>query len=833
MGSSRHRRMSLSKRSTPIRRLLLSGAALLLVAPAAALAQASPDETAEQPPLSEDELYDEEAEDAIIIVGQRLSGAVIGDIPPENQLDARDIRAYGAADIGELLEAIAPETGSARGSGGPPVTLLNGQRISGFREIRSLPPEAILRIDILPEEVALKYGYRADQRVVNIVLRPRFRSTSVRAEAELPTAGGRSETELDLTRLMISDAGRTTINLHLERTSPLLESERDIALADPVPAGPDPREFRSLIGSDREARLGGTLNRSLLGVSSTFDGHLEYSDGRSLLGPSLLDPGEPLARDRESLAGHLGLAMNGNRGSWRWSLTGAYDRTRSLTVTERESGGLQREDRARSLSSAGALDLVANGPLFRLPAGEVTTTLKVGADTRDLDSRARRGDIVTTSDLGRDRLSSSVNLDLPVASRDAVLSALGNLTLNGNAEVEQLSDFGTLTTVGAGLYWSPAERLNLIGSWTREQGAPGLQQLGDPVLVTADSRIFDFSRGETVLVEAVTGGNPDLTFHTRNVLKLGGTFRPLKDTDLRLRADYVSTRTDDPIARFPGPTDAVEAAFPERFTRDAGGNLVRVDLRPVNYDSSARDELRWGFTFTKPLESARPSQSTIARLRQARQRPGGAPSAEGAPPSAEGAPPSAEERRGGRGGRGGGPGGGRQGGRLQLSAFHTLLLKDEFRIRPELPIIDFLDGEVAEGGTGRPRHRIEVRAGWFNNALGARLSADWQSGSRVVGGPSGDLEFAPLARFDLRLFANLGERLDLVTKQPWLRGTQVRLGVDNIFDARQKVRDAAGLVPISFQPDLLDPQGRTVSLSIRKLFLPPRSFFRRQDADAS
>jgi hypothetical protein len=35
-------------------------------------------------------------------------------------------------------------------------------------------------------------------------------------------------------------------------------------------------------------------------------------------------------------------------------------------------------------------------------------------------------------------------------------------------------------------------------------------------------------------------------------------------------------------------------------------------------------------------------------------------------------------------------------------------------------------------------------------------------------------------------------------------------------------------VPFSYQPDLLDPLGRTVGISIRKLFTPPPSFFRRQ-----
>ena len=46
--------------------------------------------------------------------------------------------------------------------------------------------------------------------------------------------------------------------------------------------------------------------------------------------------------------------------------------------------------------------------------------------------------------------------------------------------------------------------------------------------------------------------------------------------------------------------------------------------------------------------------------------------------------------------------------------------------------------------------------------------------------------------------------------------------------ARPCARDSAGNVPFNYQPDLLNPIGRTVMISIRKLFLPPPSFFRRQ-----
>ncbi len=67
-----------------------------------------------------------------------------------------------------------------------------------------------------------------------------------------------------------------------------------------------------------------------------------------------------------------------------------------------------------------------------------------------------------------------------------------------------------------------------------------------------------------------------------------------------------------------------------------------------------------------------------------------------------------------------------------------------------------------------------------------------------------------------------------MVKHPWLRGTQVQLNIDNVFDAKPKVRNAAGEVPFNYQPDLLDPLGRTIGITIRKLFLPPPSFFRQQ-----
>ena len=831
--------------------------------------QAPADDTA--PPdaaaVAAEDPGDEENGDEIVVVGQKPRGSVVGDIPPENVLDSRDIRATGATSISELLDSVASQTGSARGrGGGRPILLLNGQRISGFRELRDLPPEAIQRMEILPEEVALKYGYAADQRVVNIVLRRRFNSTSAEVRGRAATEGDYYGGQAEATRLIIRDGRRTSLNVRVEGNTPLYEDERDIAL-QPVPSRPDPvdpRPFRTLTGARQSVRVSGTANRTVFGdMSGSINGEIERETSKSRFGvptATLVDdgtdilrafPGDPLTREGTTEAVRLGAAINGQRGSWRLSSTANGEISRNTGRTDNgfdvseaqarldagdpaidplgDLGPLDELDRnrSRSLRRSLTIDGTATGPLFELPAGDANATFKLGAGRLALDSKASRAGIVTASDLGRTSGEASASIDLPITRRSA---SIGRLTANANAGLTQLSDFGTLTSLGAGLNWSPVERLNLLASWTREEGAPSLQQLGDPLIETPGVRFFDFTRGETVFVTMLTGGNPDLDADRRNVFKLGGNWQPKEEIDLRLRAEYVRQTIDRPQASFPAATAALEAAFPDRFDRDAEGNLLRVDLTPVNFEQSRRDTFRWGFDFSKPLRSAPPSQAAIAAFRQrfaGQQAQGG----QAPPPSAEGqaGPPPGEGRGFGRGrfgGGGGGPfGGGRRGGRLTFSMTHQLNLVDEVTIADGLPRLDYLDGEAVGSTGGRSRHELRAEAGYFNNGLGARLQADWRSGTTVEGS-EGDLRFSPYADVDLRLFANLGERFDLVARHPFLRGSSVRLDVDNIFNSRPKVRDAAGLTPLSYQPALIEPIGRTVSITFRKLFIP-RRFFQR------
>lgn len=843
--------------------------------PAAAAAQAP---SVPQPSAAQSDA-DEGEENEIVVTGRRPPGSVVGDIPAEQILSPADVRSYGVSSISDLLTELAPQTRS--GAGGPPVVLLDGKRISGFQEIRDIPTEAILRVDILPEEVALKYGYTADQKVVNFVLRRRFRSTTVELADRQATDGGRNTPQAELDLLTIRSGARFNLHSTYQQSSALTESERDIQLAatEGATTNFDQRPFRTLLPFGRSFGTNATYARPIGDVSASINGELTATQSVGRFGLPLDAAGVPISRDpleqrNNGVTGHVGTSFNGRLSPrWLWTVTGGFDRAESNTYTERSGDGVP--NRARSISNSGEVEALVNGPLFSLPAGDLSTAIRVGADTSDFTSRSVRGALVTTGDVSRDSVDGRVNIDVPIASRSrAVLSWLGNLSLNGNVAVNRLSDFGTLTAYGYGLNWGPIEGVRVIGSFNQQDIAPSAAQLGNPVVVTPNVRVFDFVQGQTVTVTTVTGGNPALRSSDRRVTRLALNLKPWSNKDLTLTANYTKQDVRNPIQGLSSPTAAFEAAFPDRFIRDEDGNLVRVDRRSTNFARSESENIRWGINFSKPIKSkiqkqieafragtgpnpfaglrfpgangrpgegGRPDGTRDGGAREGGGREGGAPPADasaagGTPPgdgqSGTGTPGEGGRRGAGGGGRGfggggfGGGGGGRGGqggGRIQFALYHTWNLTSRVTVANGGPVLDALNGDIIGSSTsdGQSRHEFEGQAGYSNNGLGVRLSANYATGTRVNGGTAANpqpLRFDGLATANLRLFADLGQQLALVKAHPWVRGARVTLSVDNVFNSRQQVRDATGVTPITYQPDYRDPLGRTVRLSLRKLF---------------
>lgn len=853
---------------------------------------------------------DDAADDEIVVTGQKPPGSVVGDIPPEQSLSPADVRAYGVDSISDLLDQLSPQTTSIRGRGGEtPVVLLNGRRISSFSEIRDLPTEAILRVEILPEEVALKYGYTADQKVVNFVLRRRFRSRSLSADAGAATEGGAVKETLDGGIVRIQGDNRFNVDLRLQNSERLLERQRDLnsLAAD----GTDLSPYRTLQPHTRTATLntvyarpfGKTVSGTINVLITATDSHAwqglpdadlavpagsPFNPGVSALSVDRIVGISPLAQNSHTISEHVGGGLNGIHGEWRWNLTANYDHAQGPTDSETglDVSAIQARlnasdptldpngnlvplaggrliDRVSSASDTGNVQLVTYGKLLELPAGAMQTSIKIGGTFAGLDSHSERVGLTQDTSLSRNQGNGQINLDLPLTSRkNGVLPGLGNLTLNGNIAINQLSDFGTLRTYGYGLNWTPRTPITFIASYTNDQAAPTIQQLGGPVLLTAQTRVFDYAKGRTVDVTSISGGNRSLRADDRALIKFGMTWKPLPKADLTLNANYVRSKIRDAIATLPEPTASIEAAFPDRFIRDADGDLTSIDTRATNFSREREQSLRWGFNLSIPLK---PSQQTVDAYRKAmRERfPNGFPGRPGGPGGDNPPPPpppdggSQGERRdlgsqanggggppgGGFGPPGGGFGGGRggsggasrfaqnAGGRLQLTVYHTWILQDDVLVRQGVPLIDLLNGGSVSSGGGQSQHQIDAQLGYSNNGLGARISETWKSGTAVdaaAGSQTGTLHFSSLATTELRIFSNVGQMPHFIGKD-WARNLRMSFSINNLFDQRQHVRDALGDTPLRYQGPYLDPVGRSFMIGIRKLFspLPPRPVTRR------
>jgi hypothetical protein len=786
---------------------LLAGCALVITRPAISWAQPAP--AAPTPPSPAPSASSDTDDEDIVVRGKPPRGSVIGDIPPETVLKSRDVKATGATSFDELLDAIAPDIGVARGSGSArPLVLLNGRRVSSYRELRDIPIEAVSRVDILPEEVALKYGYPPDQKVVNVVLQNRFAETVAQVAANTAAHDGYTGGGGDLTRILLTPTQRTTLTLHAGTEDILRGAQRSLVEQQYESVGTGATGL--LIPPELGIRGTGTINRQLAAdTEGTLNVEVAHSNGHLLSGLSEQLPAQ-LRRHTLDNSLHVGGSLVGDDQQWHWNLTSNADVERNRTTTT-DLGELFAPGNAQSTRAAANVDGTLNGPLFAAPGGSADVTLRGAASDEYLDIDEQHFVNPPPDATKRATATGAVSIDIPISHTKRAFSALGNLTLNGNAEVNELSDFGALTRIGAGANWSPVYSLNFVGSWNSEEQAPSVRQLGDPFVETPGTRIFDFANGVVNRVAVVTGGNPNLRTDRRRTFDLGARWQPLDSIDLRLRADYAHVTIDRPISNitvFP----ELEQAFPDRFVRDAEGNLVSVDLRPVNFSSARRDTLLVGFDFTRPLRSHRVTTSEVQKaVDKARAAgiavPQSATASTAAPESLGGIPST--------------------NGRLTFSLTDTVTMVDRAIIEPGLPELDYLHGAPIGQTGGQPRHQVQAQAGWSNNGFGARLGADWRSATRVETATGDMLSFSPVATFDLRLFANVGQYLPIVSRHPWLRGASMRFEVGNIFDTRPRVHNGAGAVPLGYEATMLDPLGRTFMVSFRKQFLP-RSFYEQQ-----
>ncbi len=313
-----------------------------------------------------------------------------------------------------------------------PLILVNGQRVTNFRELRNYPPEAIKRVEILPEEVALRFGSPPNTRVVNLILKDKFASRAIEASYSLPARGGFDAWRGEATLLKISKLNRFSLTGTTSDTSPLFEDERNVVQAagniPSVATDPDPAAFRTLIADSRSFGLNSAWTKGFgkdgTKGALTISAEANRSDSKSYSGLNtvvLTDPSAttalrslpgPLERSTRTTNVQGGLGYNTMFGRWQFSATvdGTHAESRTLIDRRADTSGLVTAAAAGTLPITGPLptlapagqDLATNnserveslitvsGRPIRVPAGLIATTFKAGTTWIDFDSLDQR-----------------------------------------------------------------------------------------------------------------------------------------------------------------------------------------------------------------------------------------------------------------------------------------------------------------------------------------------------------------------------------------------------------------------------------------------------------
>jgi hypothetical protein len=742
--------------------------------------------------------------DSITVLGTRSREMVRGNVRPLRVFDPIDIRAFGASSVQDLLGTLQNDTSGNSGDPSPePIVLVNGRRVSSINEVAKYPTEAIERVEVYPEEVATKYGFAANQRVVNLVLFKRFTQRSVQGNVKVLTEGGGLSTGLSTQLLSIHNGIRFNANVQAMESAAIYERQRKLGQEDGAGDASSPRALVPKL-TDRSIRLGmGGVNLGSIGVSVTAGATI--SETRAALGS--LEQSDVYQRTSNRIF-DLGGTLDGEIGSWQWASTTSFQAT-DLKASIEQNGRSDPLDRTRSTLRLLTTDLTLAGNLIRVPAGALSATFRVAQKAEHIASPV--GDKPTGAPASASRATTLVigELSLPISRRITTsLLKLGDLTASAQAGFEKVEGRGRLDRHRLSLSWSPSRSLSILMSQASEQAAPTLLQLASPLIEVPNARVFDFSRLEDAVVTQVFGGNSALTNERRRTFDTRITLRPPSRSGLYAVLSYSELRVGNRIVNFPFPTLALQSAFPQRFVVNDQKRIQAIDARPLNIFASSTKKLGLNLSWSSPMAKSSPNSEIGVN-----PNPGGPLPSDLVPPDAKVvyAPPGTPLP----------PDVINALSRIFVSLNYTYLISDKVRLTEEAPQVNLLNGFALSRLGGSSRHDLRLSAGLFRRGLGFRGELAVKSGSTIdyasLGGPTAKLRYSYNPTLNVQIFLNPQDRI-VGTVPSLLKDLQVTLRIDNALNVKTRVVDADGRTPYVLRPDFLDPTGRSITFTARKIF---------------
>jgi iron complex outermembrane receptor protein len=358
------------------------------------------------------------------------------------------------------------------------LVLLDGHRLApsalgSFVDVSLIPLSAIDRVEIMTDGSSAIYGSDAVGGVVNIVLKKDYRGADTTARFGSVTDGSHHEELLAQTLGTAWSTGSIVGTLQYQQQSALPAIDRDFTSALPSP--------NDLLPKTRS--YGATLNgRQTLGGGLEFYGDVLLSKRDFIRGNSGFEGSPALDIVFGTHTDGIAETVDVTPGlryqfSDRWSveLNGLYGRqkTTDVQVFGVPSTPLINESTNSQFTEKSA-DLIVNGRVAAMPAGDIGLAAGTSYRTEDLDAIGVQtpGDIVNTQGEHRHIAAAFGELYVPIVGRENHIPLVEALELSAAVRRDHYSDFGSTTNPRIGLHWAPWTGFSLKASYGKSFRAP-------------------------------------------------------------------------------------------------------------------------------------------------------------------------------------------------------------------------------------------------------------------------------------------------------------------------------------------------------------------------
>jgi iron complex outermembrane recepter protein len=257
--------------------------------------------------------------------------------------------------------------------------------------------------------------------------------------------------------------------------------------------------------------------------------------------------------------------------------------------------------------------VIADGPLFRLPGGEIKVA--VGAEymkdnfERQI-SNERNLTLLPAVEYTQSVKSIFGETQIPIFSQENALPGIQELTLSGSIRYDKYNDFGSTTNPKLAVNYKPVEWITLKGNWGKNFTAPSpVDQLG--VFTAAASLVPSaflvpppgetFAPGEQGVFMG-SGTAPGLKPQTARQWSVGATVEPPVIPGLTLNASYYVINLKGTIGR-PVGVNIIPfyQNFPDLFAFRPTGAVLSQFLTNINPSNV-------GFTICNPTDAVNQAQ---------------------------------------------------------------------------------------------------------------------------------------------------------------------------------------------------------------------------------